>query len=93
MFGYCASIVKCDGGALMFEVSSFFGEAICTFITLNVDMCGYPLQDFLLLCSCSRRVIISQEMLVSPFLMASIADLESEKITNPSVESITCGSC
>ncbi|GFU99896.1 uncharacterized protein TNCV_1257451 [Trichonephila clavipes] len=32
-------------------------------------------------------------MLVSPFLMASIADLESEKITNPSVESITCGSC
>ncbi|GFV96090.1 reverse transcriptase domain-containing protein [Trichonephila clavipes] len=29
----------------MFDVSSFFGEAICTFITLNVDMCGYPLQD------------------------------------------------
>ncbi|GFV26279.1 hypothetical protein TNCV_4586181 [Trichonephila clavipes] len=45
MFGYCVSIIKCDGGALMFDVSSFFGEAICTFITLNVDMCGYPLQD------------------------------------------------
>ncbi|GFW63273.1 transposable element Tcb2 transposase [Trichonephila clavipes] len=37
MFGYCVSIVKCDGGALVIDVSSFFDESNVEIVVLPPD--------------------------------------------------------
>ncbi|GFY34433.1 hypothetical protein TNCV_3978931 [Trichonephila clavipes] len=73
------SIIKCDGVGLMFDVSSFFVEAICTFITLNVDMYGYPLQDtgFSFVVQLFKKGNNITGYVGLLFLMASIADLEN----------------
>ncbi|GFS50811.1 hypothetical protein TNCV_4847291 [Trichonephila clavipes] len=97
MFGYYVSIVKCDGGALMIDVSSFFGETIYRHIHYPqcshvwVSIAGYRISFCVQLFQKGNNITGDVGLSVSYGFF--IADLESEKITNPSVESITCGSC